>query len=154
MVFLAFHIVPLLWAVWQTIHLKFCTAGMADEELPYAYQLDKIMAQVNWFKGDNLSPKTFLSPLFLQYFPVAMEPGMLMGVKLNDITGLFVWSPVLLMTYVDNNTLLAMSQQHIWEAESMDSCYPRHSLVVVKLFPSSPVYAMSIVYVPIMHCPF
>ena len=120
---------------------------MADEELPYEYQLDEIMARINQFKGDDLSLETFLSPTFLQYFPVAMEPGVL-GVKWNDITGLFVRSPVLPMTYVDNNTMLAMSQQRIWEAESMDSCYPRCSLVVFKLFPSSPMYAMNTVYVP------
>ena len=52
------------------------------------------------------------------------------------------------MTYVDNDTLLAMSQQDAWEAEMVDACYPRHSLAVVKLFPSTPVYAMSTVYVP------
>ena len=51
------------------------------------------------------------------------------------------------MTYVDNSVMLAMSQQHTWEAESVNACYPRHSLAVVKLFPSTPVYAMSTVYV-------
>ena len=93
---------------------------MADEELPFEYQLDEIAAWVNWFKGDDLSPETFLSPTFLKYFQAVMEPGVLTGVKWNDITGLFVQSPVLPMTYVDNNTLLAMSHQHIWEAKSLD----------------------------------
>ena len=67
--------------VWQTIHLKFHTAGMADKELPYEYQLDEIAARVNQFNGDNLSPEMFLSPTFLKYFPAAMEPGVLTGVK-------------------------------------------------------------------------
>ena len=52
------------------------------------------------------------------------------------------------MTNVDNDTLLAMSHQRIWEAESLDLFHPRRCLAVVKLFPAAPMYAMATVYVP------
>ena len=87
-------------------------------------------------------------PTFLKYFPVTMELGVLAVIKWNDISGLFVWSLVLLMTYVDNDMLLAMSHQHVWEADLSTAYHPRHSLAVVKLFPSAPVYALLTIYIP------
>ena len=121
---------------------------MADEELPYEYQLDKIASWVNRFRADGIQPESFLMPTFLKYFPVAMELGMLADIRWNGISGLFTWSPVLLMTYVDNEGLLAMSDQRVWDMDSPQSYPPRHSLAVVKIFSATPVYALSTVYVP------
>ena len=52
------------------------------------------------------------------------------------------------MTYVDNEVLLAMSRQRVWEADNPEGYYPRHSLALVKLYPSMPVYTLATVYVP------
>ena len=134
--------------VQQASHLEFYTVDMADEELPYEHQLEEIAVQVNWYRDDNIQPESSLSPTFRKYFPIAMELGVLADVKWNDISGLFVQSPVLPMTYVDNEPLLATSHQRIWEAESLDPFHPQHCLAVVKLFPAAPVYAMATVYVP------
>ena len=51
------------------------------------------------------------------------------------------------MTYVNNDVLLAMSQEWVWEGE-VDEFHPPCCLVVVKLFPAAPVYAMATVYIP------
>ena len=123
-------------------------ADMADEELPYEYQLDKIASRVNKCRADGTPLEMFLMPTFFKYFPVAMEPGVLTDVRWNDISGLFTRSLVLPMTYMDNEVLLAMSHQSVWETDSPESCYPRHSLVVVKIYSSAPVYALVTVYVP------
>ena len=87
-------------------------------------------------------------PTFLKYFPVVMEPGVLTDINWNDISGLFVQSPVLLMTYVDNDILLAMSRQWVWEADTPEGYHPRRSLAIVKLYPGARVYALTTVYVP------
>ena len=87
-------------------------------------------------------------PTFLKYFPVTMELGVLTDIKWNNILGLFIWSLVLPMTYIDNDILLAMSHQQVCDAELPESFHPQHSLVMVKLFPSAPVYALTTVYVP------
>ena len=97
---------------------------MADEELPYEYQLDEIATRVNRFRADGIQPESYLTPTFLKYFPVAMEPGVLADIKWNDISGLFDWSSVLPMTYVDNNVLLAMSRQCVWDVELSVSYHP------------------------------
>ena len=68
---------------------------MAGEELPYELQLEEKATRVNQFWDDGISPETFLSPTFLWYFPMAMDPGVLTGIKWNDVTGMFVWSPTL-----------------------------------------------------------
>ena len=83
---------------------------MAEEELPYEYQLEEIAAQVNRYRADSIMPESFLTPTFLKYFPVVMELGVLTDINWNDISGLFMRSQALLMTYVDNEVLLAMSQ--------------------------------------------
>ena len=75
---------------------------MAEEELSHEHQLDKIATQVNVHRVDGIVPESFLTPSFLKYFPVVIEPGVLTDVNWNNISGLFVWSPVLLMMYVDN----------------------------------------------------
>ena len=121
---------------------------MADKELPYEYQLDEIATRVNRFRADGIQPESYLMPTFLKYFPVAMEPGVLANIKWNDISGLFDWSPVLPMTYVDNDVLLAMSHQCVWDVELSASYHPRCSLAVVKLFPSAPVYVLATIYIP------
>ena len=121
---------------------------MAEEELPYEYQLDEIMAWVTRYRVDGIMPESFLMPTFLKYFPVVMEPGVLTGVNWNNISGLFVWSPVLPMTYVDNDVLLAMSKQWVWEADTPEGYHPRCSLAMVKLYPSVPVYVLTTVYMP------
>ena len=87
-------------------------------------------------------------PSFLKYFPVAMEPGVLTDVNWNNVSGLFVRSPVLLMTYVGNDVLIVMSKQQVWETDTNEGYHPLRSLAMVKLYPSSPVYALSTVYVP------
>ena len=97
---------------------------MADEELPYEYQLDEIAARVNRFRADGIQPESYLTPTFLKYFPVTMEPGVLADIKWNDISGLFVWSLVLPMTYMDNDVLLAMSCQHVWDVDLPMSYHP------------------------------
>ena len=97
---------------------------MAEEELPYEYQLDEIMARVTRYRADGIVPESFLMPTFLKYFPVVMEPGVLTDVNWNNISGLFVWSPVLLMTYIDNDVLLAMSRQWVWEADTPEGYHP------------------------------
>ena len=109
--------------------------------------MEKIAVWVNRFRDDNILPELYLSPCFLKYFPVAMELGVLPDIKWNDISGLFVRSLVLPMIYVDNDVLLAISHQWVWEAEC-DQFHPRCCLVVVKLFPAAPVYAMATVYIP------
>ena len=119
-------------------------ADMADEELPYEYQLDKIASQVNRFRVDGIQLESFLMPTFLKYFPVTMELGVLADVRRNDISGLFTWSLVLRMTYMDNDVLLAMSHQHVWDMDSPESYHPRRSLAVVKMFSA----ALATVYVP------
>ena len=48
---------------------------MAEEELPYEYQLDEIAAQVTRYRVDGIVPESFLMPTFLKYFPVVMELG-------------------------------------------------------------------------------
>ena len=120
---------------------------MAEEELPHEHQLDEIVAWVNVYRADGIAPESFLMPSFLKYFPVVMEPGVLTDVNWN-ISGLFVRSPVLPMTYVDNNVLLAMSKQQVWETDANEGYHPRHSLAMVKLYPSVPVYVLTTVYVP------
>ena len=121
---------------------------MAEEELPYKHQLDEITARVTGYRVDGIVPESFLMPTFLKYFPVVMEPGILTDVNWNNISGLFVQSPVLPMTYVDNEVLLAMSHQWVWEVDTPEGYYPRRSLALVKLYPSTPVYALATVYVP------
>ena len=121
---------------------------MADEELPYEHQLYEIATCVNKYRADDIQPESFLMPTFLKYFPVVMEPGVLPGVKWNNISGLFVRSPVLLMTYVDRDMLLAMSKQHIWDATTPEGYHPRYSLAIVKLYPANPVYALTTIYLP------
>ena len=120
----------------------------AEEELPYEYQLDEITAWVTRYRADGIVPESFLMPTFLKYFPMVMEPGVLTGVNWNNISGLFVWSPVLPMTYVDNDVLVAMSKQRVWESDTPECYHPRCSLAMVKLYPSAPVYALTTVYVP------
>ena len=61
---------------------------------------------------------------FLKYFPVVMELGVLTDVNWNNISGLFVRSPVLQMTYVDNDVLLAMSKQQVWETDASEGYHP------------------------------
>ena len=97
---------------------------MAEEELPYEYQLDEIVARVTRYRADGIMPESFLMPTFLKYFPVVMEPGVLTDVNWNNISGLFVRSPVLQMTYVDNEVLLAMSRQRVWEADIPEGYHP------------------------------
>ena len=121
---------------------------MAEEELPHEHQLHAIVTGVNVYRADGIAPESFLTPSFLKYFPVVMEPGVLTDVNWNNISGLFVWSPVLPMTYVDNDVLLAMSKQQVWETDASEGYHPRHSLAMVKLYPSAPVYALTTVYVP------
>ena len=121
---------------------------MADEELPYEHQLDEIATRVNKYRANDIQPESFLMPTFLKYFPVVMEPGVLTVVKWNNISGLFVRSPVLPMTYVDRDVLLTMSKQHLWDVATPEGYHPRRSLAMVKLFPANPVYALATVYVP------
>ena len=121
---------------------------MAEEELSHEHQLDEIATRVNGYRADGIAPESFLTPSFLKYFPVVMEPGVLTDVNWNNISGLFVQSPVLLMTYVDNEVLLAMSRQQVWETDTNEGYHPRHSLAMVKLYPSAPVYVLTTVYVP------
>ena len=121
---------------------------MADEELPYEHQLDEIAARVNKYRDDGIQLESFLMPTFLKYFPVVMEPGVLTDIKGNNISGLFIWSPVLLITYVDKDVLLAMSRQQVWDAATPEGYHPRCSLAMVKLFPANPVYTLATVYVP------
>ena len=59
-------------------------------------------------------------PSFLKYFPVVMEPGLLTDVNWNNISGLFVGSQMLPMMHVDNDVLLAMSKQQVWETGKND----------------------------------
>ena len=89
-------------------------------------------------------------PSFQKYFPVVMEPGVLTDVNWNNISGLFVWSLVLLMTYVDNDVLMAMSKPRVWETDTNERYHLQRSLAMVKLYPSAPVYALTTVYVPTM----
>ena len=96
---------------------------MAEEELPYEYQLDEIVTQINAFRADGIAPESFLMPFFLKYFLVAMESGVLTDVNWNNISGLFVRS-VLLMTFVDNDVLVAMSKQRVWETDASEGYYP------------------------------
>ena len=97
---------------------------MAEEELPYEYQLDEIAAWVTRYRADGIMQESFLMPTFLKYFPVVMELGVLTDVNWNNISGLFVQSPVLPMTYVDNDVLLAMSRQWVWEADAPEGYHP------------------------------
>ena len=121
---------------------------MAEEELPHEHQLDEIATQVNVYRVDGIVPESFLMPSFLKYFPMVMEPGVLTDVNWNNISGLFVQSPVLPMTYVDNDVLMAMSKQQVWETDASEGYHPQRSLAMVKLYPSAPVYALTTVYVP------
>ena len=133
----------------MTISPDFLTlTDIAEEELLYEYQLDEIVAGVTRYRADGIMQESFLMPTFLKYFPMVMEPGVLTNVNWNNISGLFVWSLVLLMTYVDNEVLLAMSRQWVWEADTPEVYHPRRSLAMVKLYPSVPVYALTTVYVP------
>ena len=76
----------------------------------HEHQLDEIATRVNVSRADGIAPESFLTPSFLKYFPVFIEPGVLTDVNWNNISGVFVWSPVLPMTYVDNDILMAMSK--------------------------------------------
>ena len=97
---------------------------MAEEELPHEHQLDEIATQVNVYRADGIAPELFLMPSFLKYFPVVMEPGVLTDVNWNNISGLFVRSPLLPMTYVENNVLVAMSKQQVWETDASEGYHP------------------------------
>ena len=97
---------------------------MAKEELPYEYQLDEIATRINAFRADGIAPESFLMPSFLKYFLVAMESGVLTDVNWNNISGLFVRSPVLPMTFVDNDVLVAMSKQWVSETDASEGYYP------------------------------
>ena len=121
---------------------------MAEEELPYEHQLDEITTRVNAFRVNGIAPESFLMPSFLKYFPMAMEPGVLTDVNWNNISGLFVWSPVLPMMYVDKDILVAMSKQQVWETDASEGYHPRCSLALVKLYLVAPVYTLTTVYVP------
>ena len=125
--------------VWRLLCLTlfFTFAVMADVELPYEHQLDEIATRVNKYRADDIQPESYLMPTFL-----------LPGVKWNNISGLFVRSPVLPMTYVNRDVLLAMSKQHVWDAVTPEGYHPRCSLAIVKLFPANPVYALTTIYVP------
>ena len=116
----------LLWRTAQVTILPYFLAitDMAEEELPHEHQLDEIAARVNVYRADGIAPESFLTPSFLKYFPVVMELGVLTDVNWNNISGLFVWSPVLLMTYVDNDVLLAMSKQQVWETDANEGYHP------------------------------
>ena len=52
------------------------------------------------------------------------------------------------MTYVNNEVLLTMSKQRVWEANTPEGYHPRCSLAMVKLYPNAPVYVLAMVYVP------
>ena len=112
---------------------------MVEEELSHEHQLDEIATRVNGYRADGIAPESFLTPSFLKYFPVAMEPGVLTDVNWNNISGLFVQSPVLPMTYVDNDVLIAMSKQWVWETDTNEGYHLRRSLAMVKLYPSASV---------------
>ena len=137
------------WTAWEIFSPDFLTlTDMVEEELPYEYQLEEIAAQVNRYRADSIMPESFLAPTFLKYFPVVMELGVLTDINWNDISGLFMRSQALLMTYVDNEVLLAMSKQWVWEADTSEGYHPRCSLAMVKLYPNAAVYALAKVYVP------
>ena len=53
-----------------------------------------------------------------------MELGVLSDVNWNNVSGLFVWSLVLPMMYVDNDMLLAMSKQWVWETDTNEGYHP------------------------------
>ena len=112
--------------VWQLFCLTFSVTFvvMADEELPYEHQLDEIAMQVNKYRADDIQLESFLMPTFLKYFTIVMELGVLPGVKWNNILGLFVWSLVLLMTYVDRDVLVAMSKQQVWDVATPEGYHP------------------------------
>ena len=97
---------------------------MAEEEIPCEYQLDEIATRVNAFRADGLAPESILMPSFLKYFLVAMESEVLTDVNWNNISGLFVRSPVLPMTYVDNDVLVAMSKQRVWKTDASEGYHP------------------------------
>ena len=97
---------------------------MAEEELSHEYQPDEIATRVNVYRVDGIAPESFLTPSFLKYFPVVMEPGVLTDVNWNNISGLFVRSLVLPMTYVDNDILVAMSKQQVWETDASEGYHP------------------------------
>ena len=121
---------------------------MAEEELSHEHQLDEIATRVNVYRADGIAPESFLMLSFLKYFLVVMELGVLTDANWNNISGLFVRSPVLPMTYVDKEVLLAMSRQQVWETDTNEGYDPRRSLEMVKLYPSTPVYTLTTVYVP------
>ena len=121
---------------------------MVDEELPYEHQLDEIATRVNKYRADDIQPESFLTPIFLKYFPVVMELEVLSGVKWNNISGLFIRSLVLPMTYVDRDMLLAMSKQHVWDTATPEGYHPRRSLAIVKLYPANLAYALTTIYLP------
>ena len=121
---------------------------MAEEELSHEHQLDEIATRVNGYRVDGIVPELFLMPSLLKYFPMVMQLGLLTDVNWNNISGLFVRSLVLPMTYVDNDVLVAMSKQWVWETDTNEGYHPRCSLAMVKLYPSAPVYALTTVYVP------
>ena len=123
---------------------------MAEEELSHEHQLDEIVTRVNGYRVDGIVLELFLMPSFLKYFPMVMEPGVLTDLNCNNISGLFVQSPVLPMMYVDNHVLVAVSRERIWETDTNEGYHPRCRLVMVKLYPSTPVYALTTVYVPAM----
>ena len=119
---------------------------MAEEELSHKHQLDEIATWVNEYRVDGIVPESFLMPSF----PIVMELGVLTDVNRNNISGLFVRSLVLPMTYVDNDVLVAMSKQWVCETDTNEGYHPRRSPVMVKLYPSVPVYVLTTVYVPAM----
>ena len=139
----------LQWMAWAIFSPDFLTlTDMTEEELPYEYQLEEIAAWVNRYRADGITPESFLMPTFLKYFPVFMELGVLTDINWNDISILFMQSPVLPITYVDNEVLLAMSKQWVWEADTPEGYHPQRSLAMVKLYPNAPVYVLATVYVP------
>ena len=113
MVFLTFHVSCYDGRLRRQFYLIFL-------QLQTWHQLDEIAARVNVYRADGIVPESFLTPSFLKYFPMVMEPGLLTDVNWNNISGLFVGSQMLPMMHVDNDVLLAMSKQQVWETGKND----------------------------------
>ena len=91
MVFLALHVSLCNGWLGRYFSPDFLTlTDMVEEELPYEYQLEEIAARVNRYRADGITPESFLTPTFLKYFLMVMEPGVLTDINWNDISGLFV----------------------------------------------------------------
>ena len=120
---------------------------MAVEELPYEVQQFDSKRRAEYNESNGWFAVHYLTPNFLTYFPVVMEPaGGLENIQWNKIGGLFrQWSSIP-ATLIDEKILVQLVQLRVFKK---DEYAERHSLALFWIVVEEEVlYALTVVYVP------